>query len=76
MCGPSDGKGIKDVIRRPGADIRVRSARKRALAAHGVGCPVGGLNLETWKLSRFFFLLYSWNITNCDVKLQQTNKKL
>ena len=36
-CGPSDGKEVKDVFGRPGTRVGVGSARKRPLAAHGVG---------------------------------------
>ena len=34
---PYDGKEVKDIFRHPGGCVMVGSARKRALAAQGVG---------------------------------------
>ena len=53
-CGPSDGKEEKGVFVRPSAQgsVRVGSEHLRPLAAHGIWCPVAGLNLETGHLSR------------------------
>ena len=62
--GSSDGKKVKDVFGCPGARIGVDST-------HGVVCLVAGINLKTVHLSR---QLYSWNITECDVKPQPTNQ--
>ena len=51
-CGTSDGKEVtKNVFRCPGARVRVCLAHKKILAAHGIGCPAVGLNLETGQLS-------------------------
>ena len=46
-CGPSDGKEVKDVFGRPGARVDIGSARKRSLAAHGVGARQ---QVKIWKL--------------------------
>ena len=50
-CWPSNGKEVKDVSGRPCARVEVGSACQRPLAAHGVGCPAAGQNLETGHLS-------------------------
>ena len=46
-CGPSDGKEVKYVFGRPGAHVRVGLARKRPLAANGVGARQ---QVYIWKL--------------------------
>ena len=63
MCGPSDGKEVKDVFGRPGAHVGVGSAHIRPLAAHGVGSLAAGLNLETGQLSRHYIAEISLNVT-------------
>ena len=49
MCGPSDGKEVKDVFGRPGT--------------HGNGCPAAGQHLETGQLSRRYIAGISLNVT-------------
>ena len=63
MCGPSDGKEVKDVFGRPGACVEVGSTCERSLAAHGVGCPEAGLNLKTGQLSRPYKAEILMNVT-------------
>ena len=70
VCGPSDGKEVKDDFGYPGACVRVGTVHLRPLAVHVVRYPTAGLNLETWQL----FCLYSWNIAECDIKPQPTNQ--
>ena len=53
-----------DVFGRPGACVRVGSAHKRPLAAHGVGCLTAGLNLKSGQLSCHKYLAeISVNVT-------------
>ena len=47
-CGPSDGKEVKDASGCLGARVGEGSAHLGPLAAHGVGCPAAGQNLENW----------------------------
>ena len=62
-CGSSDGKEIEDVFGRPGARVGVGSTRLRPLAAHEVGCPAAGQNMEAGQLSRHFIAEISLNVT-------------
>ena len=48
---------------RPCACFEVESARKRPLAAHGVGCPAAGLNIETRQPSRHYIAEILLNVT-------------
>ena len=63
MCGPSDGKEVKDVFGRPGARVGVGSAGNRPLAFHGVGCLAAGLILEIGQLSRHYIAEILLNVT-------------
>ena len=63
MCGPSDGKEVKDFFGSPGARVGVGSARLRPLAIFGVGCTAAGPNLETGQLSRQYKAEISLNVT-------------
>ena len=63
MCGPSDGKEVKDVFGRPGARVEVGSARFRPQAVHGVVCQAAGQNLEIGHLSRHYIAEVSLNVT-------------
>ena len=62
MCGSSDGKEVKDVLRHPGARVRVGSACQRPLAAHCIRCPAAGLNCETAQLSRHYIAEITLNV--------------
>ena len=61
-CGPSDGK-VNDIFGRPDARVGVGSSLYRPLAAHDVGCPTAGQNLETGQLSRHYIAKISLNVT-------------
>ena len=43
--------------------VGVGSTRLSPLAAHGVGCPVAGLNLETGQVSHHYIAEISLNVT-------------
>ena len=58
-----DVKDVEDVFGRPGARVGVGSACLRPVAAHGVGYPAAGQNLETGQLSRQYIAEISLNVT-------------
>ena len=56
-------QGGKRRLRASLCRCRVGSARYRPLAAHGIGCPAAGQNLETGQLSRHYVVEISLNVT-------------
>ena len=61
--GPLMARRLKMSSRHPGARVRVGSARLTPLAAHGIGCPAAGQNLETGQLARHNIAEISLNVT-------------
>ena len=52
---------------------RGRRGTLKTLAAHGVGCPTAGLNLETEQLSRHYIAKISLNVV---LNLSQPTNKI
>ena len=63
---------LNDVLRLPGARVRVGLTRKRLKAANGV---VPCSKSKFWNF-KTVPALYSWNIAEYGIKLQQTKQKL